>query len=188
MKKQVFVSGIGTGIGKTFCSALLVKLWQADYWKPIQSGDLDMTDSMMVQELVEDEVTIFPERYRLNSAASPHESARIDGVEIKLNDFQLPYSPNNLVVEGAGGLYVPINEDKFIIDLIKHLNLPVVLVVKDYLGCINHSILSIKALESNNIVLDTVVFNGPFSNATERVIRRHLPEEVACLNIPWLHK
>lgn len=188
MKKQVFVSGIGTGIGKTFCSAMLVKLWQADYWKPIQSGDLDMTDSMTVRSLVENEITIFPERYRLNTAASPHESAHIDGVEISLSDFQLPFTQNSLVVEGAGGLYVPINEDEFIIDLIEHLKLPAVLVVQDYLGCINHSVLSIKALESRNIAIDSVVFNGPFSTATERIIRRHLPAEVVCINIPWLHK
>ena len=188
MIKKVFVTGIGTGVGKTHVSAMLVKLWNADYWKPIQSGDLQRSDSMQVAELADHKVKIFPERYKLTAALSPHASAALDGLNILLSDFSLPYTDRSLVVEGAGGLYVPINDKDFIIDLIVHLKLPVVLVLQDYLGCINHTMLSIEALVSKGIPIDTVVFNGDFSEATFSIIRKHLPIGVECLTSPWKSK
>ncbi|MVZ66639.1 dethiobiotin synthase [Sphingobacterium sp. DK4209] len=188
MIKKVFVTGIGTGIGKTHVAAMLVKLWNADYWKPIQSGDLQPSDSMQVAELVDQQVKIFPERYKLTAPLSPHASAALDSLTIQLSDFSLPDTDRSLIVEGAGGLYVPINDEDFIIDLIVYLNLSVVLVLQDYLGCINHTMLSIEALVSKGIPVDSVVFNGEFSEATSSIIRKHLPAGVECLVNPWQNK
>ena len=126
---QFFLTGIGTEIGKTVVAATLVEALHADYWKPIQSGDLDHTDSMKIQNWISNPHTrIHPERFRLNSPLSPHASAAIDGVEIKVRDFQLPDTTRPLIVEGAGGLMVPVNHRETMLGLIQHLNLPVILV------------------------------------------------------------
>lgn len=161
---KIFVTGIGTGIGKTIISAKLCFDLGYDYWKPVQSGDLHQTDSMTVAQLVPG-LRIWPERFRLNTPISPHASAAMDGVEINLEDFQIP-DTEKLIVEGAGGLMVPLNDRDLMIDLIIYLKLPVVLVVRDYLGCINHTILSIEALENRNIEIAAIIFNGNFDQTT----------------------
>src|SRR5690606_37879364 len=143
--------GIGTSVGKTIAAAALTERWSASYWKPIQSGDLVCSDSMMIRALGAAKGHIFPEAYRLNTAASPHYAAQIDDTEIRLADFQLPQTSANLIVEGAGGLLVPLNEEEFIVDLIAHLGSPVILVCADYLGSINHSLLSFALLENKGI-------------------------------------
>lgn len=187
MSANYFISGIGTGVGKTIVSAILAQLWGADYWKPIQAGDLDQSDSDTVRNLALHVKNIHPEQFRLTLAASPHEAAEADQVTIRLQDFKLPHTDNNhLIVEGAGGLFVPINDQHFIIDLIERLKLPVILVIKDYLGCINHSILSIKALNAYKIPLAYVVFNGNFKAATRRIIHQHLAEGIKTIDIPEL--
>lgn len=186
MSANYFISGIGTGVGKTIVSAILTQLWSADYWKPIQAGDLDQSDSNTVRSLSLQVKNIHPEQFRLNLAASPHEAAEADKVTIRLQDFKLPATDNHLIVEGAGGLFVPINDQHFIIDLIERLKLPVILVIKDYLGCINHSLLSIKVLNAQNIPLAYVVFNGNFKPATRRIIHKHLAEGVNTIDIPEL--
>lgn len=171
MSKQIFVSGIGTEVGKTVVSAALVEHLKADYWKPVQSGDLDYTDSMKVQEWISNEhTTIHPETFKLNTPASPHLSARLDGVEIRKEDFQLPQTENNLVVEGAGGLLVPLSTKELIVDLIAHLQLPVVLVVRNYLGSINHTLLSIEALKQRNIPLLGLIYSGNKNAESEAII------------------
>jgi len=184
LQKQLFITGIGTEIGKTVCSAILTKYFKADYWKPIQSGDLHFSDSMKIKEWVSENVIIHPERYRLKLAASPHQSASEEGVLINSNDFKLPETQNNLIVEGAGGLMVPISDEEFIIDLIEKLNLPVALVVKNYLGCINHTLLSMMALEQKNIKLEYLILNGNFPEDTERVICKNIQEETKIIRIP----
>jgi len=184
LQKKLFVTGIGTEIGKTVCSAILTKYFKADYWKPIQSGDLHFSDSMKIKEWVGEDVIIHPERYRLKLAASPHQSAAEEGVLINSNDFKLPETQNNLIVEGAGGLMVPISDDEFIIDLIEKLNLPVALVVRNYLGCINHTLLSLMALEQKNIKLEYLILNGSFPAHTERVICKNIQEETKIIRIP----
>lgn len=172
--KQFFITGIGTEIGKTVVSSILTEYLQADYWKPIQSGDLHWTDTMKVQSLISNTKSYFhPERYRLNSPLSPHASADLDGVKIRLTDFELPATQNNLIVEGAGGLFVPINARETMIDLIKQLNIPVILVSKNYLGSINHTMLSIEALKARNILIEGIVFNGVSTPATERFIEEN---------------
>lgn len=171
MHHQYFVTGIGTEIGKTVVAATMVEALQADYWKPIQSGDLDHTDSMKVQNWISNTQTrIFPERFRLNTPLSPHASAAIDGVEIKVQDFQLPNTSRPLIVEGAGGLMVPLNHQETMLDLMQNLGLPVILVVRHYLGSINHTLLSLEVLRSRGIVLAGLLYNGAENVASEEAI------------------
>ncbi len=173
MRKGVFVTGIGTEIGKTVASAILTEALEADYWKPVQSGDLDNTDTMKVQRWISNSKTKFhPETYRLHTPMSPHAAAEIDGVQIRLDRFHLPETDNFLLAEGAGGLMVPLNNQDCIIDLIARLGLPVVLVSRHYLGSINHTLLSIEALQRRNIPIAALIFNGKEHPTTESVIQR----------------
>lgn len=168
---QFFVTGIGTEVGKTIVSAILTEALAADYWKPIQSGDLDNTDSMKIERWISNPHTrIHPERYRLNQPLSPHASAALDGVEIKVSDFELPKTNRPLIVEGAGGLLVPLSLQETMLDLIEHLQLPVILVVRHYLGSINHTLLSLEVLRARGIALAGVVYNGVANEASERAI------------------
>lgn len=186
MKEQIFVTGIGTEIGKTVCSAILTQYLKADYWKPVQSGDLHATDSMRMYDLLEGDVTIHPERYKLKLAASPHKSASLENISILLKDFEVPNTTNHLVIEGAGGLFVPLNDRCYIIDLIQTLTIPAALVIKDYLGCINHSLLSINAIKQRKIDLKYLIFNGDMDPDTERVISLHVPAHTQIIHIPQL--
>lgn len=161
-EKPIFVTGIGTGIGKTITSAILVEKFKADYWKPVQSGDLDDSDTKKVRSLVSNSISRFyPEAYRLTQPFSPHKSAAIDGIVIDPNKFVLPATDNRLIVEGAGGLMVPLNKNFLIIDLIKKLGAEVVLVSQNYLGSINHTILSVYTLKKEGIPVKGIIFNGP---------------------------
>lgn len=171
---QFFITGIGTEIGKTLVSAIVTEYLQADYWKPVQSGDLHWTDTMKVQSLTSNSKSVFhPERHRLNAPLSPHASAALDGVQIKLSDFTLPQTSNHLVVEGAGGLMVPLNEHDVLIDLIQQLQIPVILVSRNYLGSINHTLLSFEALKQRNIPIAGIVFNGEPNPASESFIENY---------------
>lgn len=159
--KPLFVTGIGTGIGKTVVSAVLVEKLKADYWKPIQSGDLDNTDTFVVKRLISNAVTHFhPEAYRLTQPFSPHKSAAIDGITIDPQKIILPNTTERLIIEGAGGLMVPLTMNFLMIDLIKQLGAEVVLVSKNYLGSINHTLLSVYALQKENIPIKGIIFNG----------------------------
>ncbi|MCT2409875.1 dethiobiotin synthase [Chryseobacterium antibioticum] len=180
---QIFITGIGTEVGKTVCSAVLTQYFKADYWKPVQSGDLDYTDSHKIESWTENTVC-HPEIYRLQLAASPHQSARQENIEISLDQFQFPKTDNKLIVEGAGGLMVPLSDEIFMIDLIERLNLPVALVVRNYLGCINHSLLSIMALKQRKLKLEYLIFNGAFPPDTERVICNFIKRETRIIHIP----
>ncbi|MFM7683507.1 MAG: dethiobiotin synthase [Bacteroidota bacterium] len=171
MKNSYFVTGIGTDVGKTVCCAILCDLLGADYWKPVQSGS--ETDASRIKNLVSSEITIFKERYALTQPLSPHAAAAIDKVEIALADFKLPESNKTLIIEGAGGLLVPINkEGTTIADLIKHLNQEVILISKHYLGSINHTILTIEALKNRNIPIKGIIFNGEELPQTEEIIEK----------------
>ncbi|HWZ35534.1 MAG TPA: dethiobiotin synthase [Mucilaginibacter sp.] len=172
MNKPLFITGIGTGIGKTIVSAVLVESLKADYWKPIQSGDLDNSDTMKVQSLVSNTRSVFfPEAYRLIQPYSPHKSAALDGIEIDPSTIKAPQTDNTLIIEGAGGLMVPLNDTFLMIDLIQQLGAEVVLVVKHYLGSINHTLLSLEALHSRNIPIRALVFNGEPNGSSEEVIK-----------------
>lgn len=170
---QYFVSGIGTEVGKTVVSAILVEYLQADYWKPVQAGDLDDTDSMKITQWISNNHSVVhPEGFRLNTPASPHYAAALDGVRIGLDDFKLPLTENDLIVEGAGGLMVPLNEEDLIIDLIKKIKLPLILVSRNYLGSINHTLLSIEVLQKRGIEIAGIIFNGKETLSTQTVIEQ----------------
>ena len=171
MKHQYIIAGIGTEIGKTLISSILTETLQADYWKPIQSGALDFTDTDTVRSLISNEKTVFhPETYRLNEPMSPHAAAAIDGIEIELSKFQLPQTENHLIVELAGGIMVPLNDRETNLDLIKKLNIPVILISKNYLGSINHTLLSVEILKMNNIEVKGLIFNGEQNKYSEDFI------------------
>jgi dethiobiotin synthetase len=171
MKNSYFVTGIGTDVGKTVCCAILCDLLAADYWKPVQSGS--ETDASRIKNLVSSEITIFKERYALTQPLSPHAAAVIDNVDIRLADFQVPNSDRTLIIEGAGGLLVPMNHDGFTIaDLIKHLNQEVILISRHYLGSINHTLLTIEALKSREIPIKGIIFNGQELPQTEEIIEK----------------
>ncbi len=171
----IFVSGTDTGIGKTVVSAMLTAGLDASYWKPIQSGLEEETDTEFVKWITEvPKEQIIPERYRLTEPLSPHASAEIDGVSISLDDFELPgFSTDHLVIEGAGGLLVPINREDMIIDLIQTLDVPVLLVVRSELGTLNHTFLSLEALRSRDIPILGVVMNGPKNESNRKAIEKY---------------
>jgi dethiobiotin synthetase len=171
---QYIIAGIGTEIGKTLISSILTESLQADYWKPIQSGALDFTDSDTVRSLISNAKTVFhPESYRLNQPMSPHAAAAIDGVEIELSKFELPQTDNHLIVELAGGIMVPLNDRETNIDLIKKLNIPVILISKNYLGSINHTLLSVEVLKMNSIEVKGLIFNGEQNKSSEDFILKY---------------
>lgn len=172
--KSLFVTGIGTGIGKTVVAAILTESLRADYWKPIQSGDLDNSDTMKVKDLVSNGVSVFHhEAYRLTQPYSPHKSAALDGILIDPQQIIVPETENQLVIEGAGGLMVPLNDKFLMIDLIEQLGAEVVLVIKHYLGSINNSLLSLQALYNRNIPVRAIIFNGDTDPDSERIIQAY---------------
>ncbi len=182
--KPIFVTGIGTGVGKTITSALIVEHLQADYWKPVQSGDLDNTDTDRVKELISNTRSIFhPEAYRLTQPFSPHKSAALDGISITLDAIELPLTDNWLIIEGAGGLMVPLNENDLILDLIEKFNAEVVLVSQNYLGSINHTLLSLELLKSRGIPLRALVICGEENTDSEGIIRVKSGTDI--LHIPF---
>ena len=168
---KFFVAGISTEIGKTVISSILVEALEADYWKPVQSGALEDSDTETVRQLISNRRTVFhPEAYRLREPLSPHAAAAIDGVEIELDKLTLPETDNHLVIELAGGLMVPLNNTLLNIDFVQQTGLPVVLVSYNYLGSINHTLLSIEALQHRRIPILGLIFNGLPTTATESFI------------------
>lgn len=172
--QKIFITGIDTNVGKTVIAAILTEALKADYWKPIQSGDLHHTDTMRVQSLVANKESVFhPETYRFSTPMSPHVSAARDGVAIDLNDIKIPDTSNTLIIEGAGGLMVPLNDNEFVIDLIKKLEAEVVLVSRHYLGSINHTLTSALALKQYGLKVKGIIFNGEEIEGTEETILKH---------------
>ena len=184
MKRTLFVTGIGTEIGKTYCSAMLTKALQADYWKPIQAGDLHDLESEKVKLWSETTGAIHASKYLLNTPASPHHAADLDQLEMHLEDFECPETSNHLIIEGAGGLLVPINQEDTILDLIQHLDIPVVVVIRHYLGSINHSLMTLDILSNRGIKVDVLIFNGPASPHSEAVIEAVLKPTTTILRLP----
>lgn len=169
---KYFVSGIGTGIGKTVASAILSQAMHAGYWKPIQSGDLDDTDSMKIANWTNG-VKVFPERYRLEFPASPHQSSKMENITISVKDCIVPETDRTLFIEGAGGLMVPLNDTEMMIDLIKVLQTPVILCSMYYLGAINHTLLSYEVLQKYNIPIAGIVFIGEENSDSKSFILKH---------------
>lgn len=174
---RYFVTAIGTDCGKTVASAILVEAWQADYWKPIQAGLPRDTDR--VKSLVSNAKSVFhPETYLLKTPESPHAAAEKDGVLIDLKTLKAPKTTNTLIIEGAGGLMVPLNEHDFVIDLITHFQSEVILVVNFYLGSINHSILSINELKRRGLKISGLILNGTINEDSKRIILKQLDAPV----------
>lgn len=165
-----FVTAIGTDSGKTLASAILCKALHADYWKPVQAGY--PRDADTIKNLVQD-CTIHPETYLLNTPASPHASAKIDGVHIDLEKFALPKTNNPLIIEGAGGCLVPLNDHDFVIDIPAKLNIRIILVANLYLGSINHTLLTVQLLKQRNLSVAGIIFNGKSNPESERIILKH---------------
>lgn len=167
MNDTYFITGISTEVGKTISSAIVVESLQADYWKPIQSGDLDNSDTMKVKSLISNSIsTFFPSSYEFDYPASPHLSAQMEGRHIELAHIKRPHSSNTLVIEGAGGLFVPLNERNTILDLILPTD-KIVLVSRHYLGSINHTMLSVEALQRRGLNIFGIIFSGEENTATE---------------------
>lgn len=173
LPEKIFITGTDTGIGKTLVSAVITAGRNGYYWKPIQSGLEDMTDTEWVRSVTGLPDTHFlKEAYRLNSPLSPHISAELDGISIDPDLINLPDKNEPLVIEGAGGVMVPINADFFMLDLMKKLCLPVLVVARSGLGTINHTLLTVDTLKRSGLEVIGVVMNGPVNQGNRKSIER----------------
>ncbi len=169
MQENYFVTAIGTDSGKTVISAILTQMLGGDYWKPIQAGY--PRDTETVQNLVSGPGTAFhPEAYLLNTPASPHASARVDGLKIAIEDIKMPQTENPLVIEGAGGCLVPLNDQDVVADLIPRFRSKVILVSDLYLGSINHTLLTAEYLHNKGYSVKGIIFNGEENEESQRII------------------
>lgn len=169
--KRYFVTGIDTNVGKTFVSAVLTEALEADYWKPVQSGISDGTDANELRQLVTNSKSkIFPETYSFAAPVSPHLAAAIEGRVIDMTAFKFPQTSNHLIIEGAGGMMVPLVKNNYVIHLAKEFDAEVILVIRNYLGCINHSLLSIDFLLRNKYKVKGIILNGDFDPLVEKAI------------------
>ncbi len=167
---KLFITGISTDVGKTIAAGIIVEALEADYWKPIQAGDLDNSDSHKIKSYISNNKTVIHENsYLLNTPASPHLAAQIDGITIDLKKIIEPKTQKNLVIEGAGGIFVPLNENDCVLDLIQP-DYKVILVSRHYLGSINHTLLTIEALKSRKINIAGIIFSGDENQSTEAII------------------
>ena len=167
---KLFITGIGTDVGKTIASSIIVEALEADYWKPIQAGDLDNSDTNKVQKYISNTTTKLHENaYALQTPASPHLAAEIDGITIEIEKIIEPKTKNHLVIEGAGGVFVPLNSSDCVIDLIQS-DYKVIVVSRHYLGSINHTLMTIEILKSRKLNIAGIVFSGDENKATESII------------------
>ncbi len=166
-----FITGISTDVGKTIVSAILVEALQADYFKPIQAGELHNCDTQKVQRLVSNAKSVFhPNSYALQTPMSPHAAAELDKISVDLKKIKRPKTKNNLVIEGAGGLMVPLNNSETILDLIQPKD-KVIVVSRHYLGSINHTLLTINTLQTKGFDL-ALIYSGDEHKSTESIIKK----------------
>ncbi len=167
-----FITGIDTDSGKSLVSAVLCEALHADYWKPIQAGR--PTDTDFVKNLISNKTTKFhPESYLLETPASPHAAAKKENVDIQLNQITLPTTANDIVIEGAGGCLVPLNDKDFVIDIASKFKCEIILVADLYLGSINHTLLTVNELKSRRLTVKGIIFNGEKNTESQRIILRH---------------
>ncbi|MGZ3866053.1 MAG: dethiobiotin synthase [Bacteroidia bacterium] len=172
--QKIFVTGIGTDVGKTVVSAVLVEAMQADYWKPIQTGADFGTDTEKIQRLISNTKSVMhPESYKFTASIAPLAASVYENKSIDFDSIKMPDTNNHLIIEGAGGLLVPITEKYFVIDLIMKLNIEVVLVVQNYLGSINHTLLSCEYLKSKGVKVKGIIVTGTENAASEDIILKH---------------
>ncbi|PQJ21665.1 dethiobiotin synthase [Tenacibaculum sp. SG-28] len=171
MQKKYFVTGISTEVGKTIASAILTEALKADYWKPVQAGELEFGDKDKIAKLISNsKTTVHQNSYALRTPMSPHAAAAIDGVRIELDKIKEPETTNNLVIEGAGGVLVPINESQTILDIIKH-EYKVIVVSRHYLGSINHTLLTVDLLKEKGYDV-AIIFSGKEHQTTEEILKK----------------
>ncbi|MBQ4819815.1 dethiobiotin synthase [Aquimarina sp. MMG016] len=167
--KKIFITGIGTDVGKTIASAIVTEALQADYFKPVQAGDLEYSDTDKVKELVSNSTSKFHSNsYALQTPMSPHAAADIDEVTIDLKNIKLPKTKNDIVIEGAGGLLVPLNDTQTIVDIIRP-EYKVVVVSRHYLGSINHTLMTLQILQEKGFS-PSLIFSGEEHKTTEDII------------------
>ncbi len=168
---KIFITGIGTDVGKTVASAIVTEALGADYFKPVQAGDLENSDSMKVERLISNTRSKFhPNSYALKTPMSPHAAADIDGLTIDLDKITLPITDNHLVVEGAGGILVPLNQMQTILDIID-TDYKVIVVSRHYLGSINHTLMTLELLKQRELDVH-LIFNGEVHPSTESIIKK----------------
>jgi len=174
LPRQFVLAGTDTDVGKTLVAAMLAAGLPAAYWKPIQSGLTETTDTEIVRALSGLPGTYFlPEAYRLQTPISPHAAATLDGMVIERQRLKLPSVEGRLIVEGAGGLMVPINDQTLLIDVLGDWGLPVLLVSRSRLGTINHTLLSLAALREYGIEVLGVVMNGGEDTVSRQAIESY---------------
>lgn len=166
---QIFIAGIGTEVGKTLVSAIVCRAWNADYWKPIQCGDLDNADAHKIASLSPN-TKIHATQIELKTPASPHHAAQWENKRISISDLTLPQTKNHLVIEAAGGILVPLNEHETMLNLAQKFTDECVLVSRHYLGSINHTLLTINELKRNNLKIKGIVFVGEDVGSNEEII------------------
>jgi dethiobiotin synthetase len=181
---NLFVTAIGTDSGKTLASAVLTEALEADYWKPVQAGY--PRDTETVANLISNSKSkLHQEAYLFSAAMSPHAAAKLDAVEVDLHQIKIPTINEHLVVEGAGGVMVPLNDKDFVIDIASFQSLEVVLVSNLYLGSINHTLLTINELNRRNLRIKGIIFNGPENKESMDYILEYSGWEML-LHIPQL--
>ena len=170
-QKKYFITGISTEVGKTVAAAIVTEALEADYWKPIQAGELEDSDTHKVERFISNSKSVFHQNsYALKTPMSPHAAAEIDGITIDLAEITAPKTKNNLVIEGAGGLLVPLNNTDTILDLIKP-TYKVIVVSRHYLGSINHTLLTVKLLQEKGFDV-SIIFSGDEHKTTEEIIKK----------------
>lgn len=172
MSQTYFITGISTDVGKTIAAAIITEALHADYWKPIQAGDLENSDTHKVKRLVKNEISQYHDNsYALETPMSPHAAAHIDGVKIKASGIKRPKTGNTLVIEGAGGLLVPINNTETIADLIQPDDM-IIVVSRHYLGSINHTLLTLELLKQRGLKNVGIIFSGNDHKSSEDIITK----------------
>ncbi|MEO7960632.1 MAG: dethiobiotin synthase [Ginsengibacter sp.] len=173
--KPIFITGTGTNVGKTIVAAIITEALKADYWKPVQAGFENGTDSLIIKDLLSNNCSVVhPETYMLSLPASPHLAAAAENQKIKIGQIlkQMPLTKKRLVIEGAGGLLVPLNKKRYVADLIERMNAKVVIVSKNELGSINHSLLTAYVLKQKKIKVAGWIFTGTFMDYEEEIADR----------------
>jgi dethiobiotin synthetase len=170
MNKNIFITGIDTGVGKTITSAIFAKALGHSYWKPIQCGNLEESDRINIKKLFP-EVEIIPSVWELKASLSPHAASKLEGISLTLNDFRRPL--NKTIVEGAGGILVPLNDQDFVIDLASQFQASIVIVSQYYLGSINHTLLTINEIKRRGGSILGLVFNGETNVDSREIILSH---------------
>lgn len=196
MKEPVFITGIGTDVGKTLVAAIITESLKADYWKPIQAGLEGLTDAKSVKSLITNkESQIHPSLYELNTPASPHIAARNDNVQIEITklfqateEFIELSKEKELIIEGAGGLLVPLHDQLMLVDFIRLIQAKVILVSRNYLGSINHSLLTAAFCRSNNINVLGWIFTDTYLDYEDEIVEwSGYPKIASIPNLPTIN-